>query len=226
MPLMGAWHILKQRKSLRPEIDVGGLVGLAGRKLIFYETRMAALKFNLREYLWVGRERGGNCVRYIFLFLIKFLFFPLCSWIEVFLPQIKDAVYLWPHLRACGILRPQPGIKLMVPAGEAQRLNHWNTRKASNAVSLYGPREKGAWLSEISRREKWSVDSASCGLCWQVNECAAAGGGQKLAASHTQSWFARKSPTQKLEGIQKTWTNPQLLPRERCACSLLRLTES
>lgn len=82
MPLMGAWHILKQRKSLRPEIDVGGLVGLAGRKLIFYETRMAALKFNLREYLWVGRERGGNCVRYIFLFLIKFLFFSpmLLNW--------------------------------------------------------------------------------------------------------------------------------------------------
>ena len=34
--------------------------------------------------------------------------------------------------------------QLMAPAGEAQRLNHWTTREASNAISLYGPPEKGA----------------------------------------------------------------------------------
>ena len=30
---------------------------------------------------------------------------------------------------ACGILVPQPGIKPMPPALEAQSLNHWTTRE-------------------------------------------------------------------------------------------------
>ena len=34
-------------------------------------------------------------------------------------------IYFWPHLAACRILVPQPGIEPMPPAVEAQSPNHW-----------------------------------------------------------------------------------------------------
>ena len=35
----------------------------------------------------------------------------------------------WPHLLACGILVPQPGIEPVSPAVEKQTLNHWTARE-------------------------------------------------------------------------------------------------
>ena len=33
--------------------------------------------------------------------------------------------FFWPHYVACGMLVPQPGVKLAPSAVEAQSLNHW-----------------------------------------------------------------------------------------------------
>ena len=38
-------------------------------------------------------------------------------------------IYFWPCHVACGILVPQPRIEPMLPATEAQSLNHWTTRE-------------------------------------------------------------------------------------------------
>ena len=38
------------------------------------------------------------------------------------------------HYAACGILVPQPGIKPMSPAMEAQSLNHWTTREVPHLL--------------------------------------------------------------------------------------------
>ena len=38
----------------------------------------------------------------------------------------------WLHCMACSILVPQPGIKPVPPALEAQSLNHWTTREVPN----------------------------------------------------------------------------------------------
>ena len=42
--------------------------------------------------------------------------------------------FFWPHSMACGILIPQPGIKLMSPAVEARSLNHWTAREVPSII--------------------------------------------------------------------------------------------
>ena len=43
----------------------------------------------------------------------------------------------WPYHTTCGILVPQPGIKIVPSALEAQNLNHWATRERSQVcISL------------------------------------------------------------------------------------------
>ena len=48
----------------------------------------------------------------------------------------KLFIYLWPHLEACGILAPQPGIELKSPALEAWSLNHWIDREIPLLLSF------------------------------------------------------------------------------------------
>jgi len=38
---------------------------------------------------------------------------------------------------ACGILVPQPGNELVLPAVEVQSLNHWTTRDVATTSDLY-----------------------------------------------------------------------------------------
>ena len=45
--------------------------------------------------------------------------------------KLSSLVSFWLHNVACGILVPQPGIKPVTPAVEAQILNHWTTREIS-----------------------------------------------------------------------------------------------
>ena len=45
--------------------------------------------------------------------------------------KLSCLVSFWLHTVACGILVPQPGIKPVTPAVEAQILNHWTTREIS-----------------------------------------------------------------------------------------------
>ena len=44
-------------------------------------------------------------------------------------PRDSWLLYFWPHHVACGILVPRPRIEPMVPAVEAQSLNHWTARE-------------------------------------------------------------------------------------------------
>ena len=43
----------------------------------------------------------------------------------------------WPCCAACRILVPRPGIEPMLPAVEAQILNHWTAREVPPLVVLY-----------------------------------------------------------------------------------------
>ena len=42
----------------------------------------------------------------------------------------------WPRCLACGILVLRPGIEAMLPAVEAQSLNHWTTREILSSLLL------------------------------------------------------------------------------------------
>ena len=42
----------------------------------------------------------------------------------------------WPCCLACGILVLRPGIEAMLPAVEAQSLNHWTTREILSSLLL------------------------------------------------------------------------------------------
>ena len=77
-----------------------------------------------------------------------------CSSFFFFFPYAPELKYSFSSNKRCCLSMATPhGLwdltsrtrdQLMAPAGEAQRLNHWTTREASNAISLYGPPEKGA----------------------------------------------------------------------------------
>ena len=41
--------------------------------------------------------------------------------------KIEDSLFFWLHHAACRILVPGPRIEPMLPAVEAQGLNHWTT---------------------------------------------------------------------------------------------------
>ena len=49
--------------------------------------------------------------------------------------------FFWPHLTACGILVPRPGIEPVPPAVEVWNPKHWTTREFpqlfQNETSLY-----------------------------------------------------------------------------------------
>ena len=45
-------------------------------------------------------------------------------------------VFVLPSHVACGILVPQPGIEPLLPATEAQSLNHWTTREVPHGEFL------------------------------------------------------------------------------------------
>ena len=46
-------------------------------------------------------------------------------------------VIFWPPCMACGILVPQPGIKLAPAALELQNLNHWTAREVIFPISIH-----------------------------------------------------------------------------------------
>ena len=60
-----------------------------------------------------------------------------CS--QHFLHFVSCFRFFCPHLAACGILVPQPGIKPVLPAVEAQSLNHWTAREVPALPSETAP---------------------------------------------------------------------------------------
>ena len=74
---------------------------------------------------------------FIFVVVINELWCYCCKKIDLLKPQMIVNIYLtikhslfffWPHHKAGGILVSGPGIETVLPAVEAQSLNHWATR--------------------------------------------------------------------------------------------------
>ena len=90
---------------------------------------------------------------------------------------------------ACGILLPEPGINSWPLQGKHRDLTTGPPGKPLMQFLYMGLLRKGPdGLKSLDKRSEMLIlQAASCVLRWQVNECAAAGGGQKLAAYHTHS---------------------------------------
>ena len=57
----------------------------------------------------------------------------------------------------CGLLVPQPGIETVLPAVEAQSLNHWVTREAQKGILEWSWKE--VWVLASRPNNSWDYIS-------------------------------------------------------------------
>ena len=70
---------------------------------------------------------------FLIFFFRVFLAFGICSFFQL---NFNSIFFFWPHLVACGILVPPPGIEPAPSAVKAWSPNHWTAREFNSIFNL------------------------------------------------------------------------------------------